>query len=252
MIRRWADGPPQAGRSARAPYNGSVNYESVLAVLKDESEKRQRQTRKIRQFILGLIVLQALVIIGLLIRGRFEFTDLTSIVMPLILIGGISAGFSPRAKNALIAALPESDPRMIGFLCEALGSGDADLVALARERLEPLLLESQPSSATLTPDQQSALATSLITASENFQLAALTGLARIGNKEAILTLEQYAANKSPKVAALAQRLLPDLRMRLARGIIDAEIARGAVAAYSLQRSFGQPPGDTDSNLTTKA
>lgn len=223
-----------------------MDYESVLAVLKDESEKRRRQTRMIRGFVLGVIVLQFLVVVGLLIRGRFEFTDLANILLPLILIGGISAGFSPRAKNALIAALPESDPRLIGYLCEALGSGDADLVALARERLEPLLMESQPSSTTLTPDQQSALATSMLTASESFQLASLTGLARIGNKEAILTLEQYAMNKSPKVAALAQRLLPDLRMQLARGIIDAELARGAVAVDSLQRSLGQATVDTDS------
>jgi len=202
-----------------------VDYESVLTVLKDESEKRRRQTRMIRRFVLGLIVLQFLVIVGLLIRGRFEFTDLTSIVMPLILIGGISAGFSPRAKNALIAALPESDPRLIGYLCEALGSGDADLVALARERLETLFVMPHLEYEGLTTDQQAALTTNMVTAPESFQLAALAGLARVGNKEAILTLEQYATHKSPRVAAQALRLVPDLRMRVARGIIQTELAR---------------------------
>jgi hypothetical protein len=145
--------------------------------------------------------------------------------MPLILIGGISAGFSPQAKNALIAALPESDPRLIGFLCEALASGDADLVALARERLETLFPLPNLESAVLTAHQQSALTASMVTAPESFQLAALSGLARVGNKEAILTLEQYAAHKSPKVAEQALKLVPDLRMRLARGIIQGELAR---------------------------
>jgi hypothetical protein len=202
-----------------------VDYESVLAVLKDESEKRRRQTRMIRGFVLGVIVLQFLVIVGLLIRGRFEFTDLANILLPLILIGGISAGFSPRAKNALIAALPESDPRLIGYLCEALGSGDADLVALARERLETLFVMPHLEYEGLTSDQQAALTTSMVTAPESFQLAALAGLARVGNKEAILTLEQYATHKSPRVADQALRLVPDLRMRVARGIIQTELAR---------------------------
>jgi hypothetical protein len=202
-----------------------VDYESVLTVLKDESEIRRRQTRVIRGFVLGLIVLQFFVIVGLLIRGRFEFTDLTSIVMPLILIGGISAGFSPRAKNALIAALPESDPRLNGYLCEALGSGDADLVALARERLETLFVMPHLEYEGLTTDQQAALTTNMVTEPESFQLAALAGLARVGNKEAILTLEQYATHKSPRVAAQALRLVPDLRMRVARGIIQTELAR---------------------------
>jgi hypothetical protein len=145
--------------------------------------------------------------------------------MPLILIGGISAGFSPQAKNALVAALPESDPRLIGFLCEALASGDADLVALARERLETLFTLPNLESAVLTAHQQSALTASTVTAPESFQLAALSGLARVGNKEAILTLEQYAAHKSPKVAAQAQKLVPDLRMRVAKGIIETELLR---------------------------
>jgi hypothetical protein len=175
--------------------------------------------------VAGLFVLQIVLSIVLAIRGKFEITDLATILMPLILIGGISAGFSPQAKNALIAALPESDPRLIGFLCEALASGDADLVALARERLETLFTLPNLESAVLTAHQQSALTASMVTATESFQLAALSGLARVGNKEAILTLEQYAAHKSPKVAAQAQKLVPDLRMRVAKGIIETELLR---------------------------
>jgi len=202
-----------------------MDFESVLAVLRTESEKRRRQTRIIQRCVAGLFVLQIVLSIVLAIRGKFEITDLATILMPLILIGGISAGFSPQAKNALIAALPESDPRLIGFLCEALASGDADLVALARERLETLFPLPNLESAVLTAHQQSALTASMVTAPESFQLAALSGLARVGNKEAILTLEQYAAHKSPKVAEQALKLVPDLRMRLARGIIQGELAR---------------------------
>jgi hypothetical protein len=202
-----------------------MDFESVLAVLRTESEKRRRQTRIIQRCVAGLFVLQIVLSIVLAIRGKFEITDLATILMPLILIGGISAGFSPQAKNALIAALPESDPRLIGFLCEALASGDADLVALARERLETLFTLPNLESAVLTAHQQSALTASMVTATESFQLAALSGLARVGNKEAILTLEQYAAHKSPKVAAQAQKLVPDLRMRVAKGIIETELLR---------------------------
>jgi len=202
-----------------------MDFESVLAVLRTESEKRRRQTRIIQRCVAGLVVLQIVLSIVLAIRGKFEITDLATILMPLILIGGISAGFSPQAKNALIAALPESDPRLIGYLCEALGSGDADLVALARERLETLFTLPNLEYEGLSAEQQAALTLSMVTAPESFQLAALTGLARVGNKEAILTLEQYAAHKSPKVSAEALRLVPDLRMRLARGIIDGELRR---------------------------
>jgi len=197
----------------------------VLAVLRQESEKRRRRTRIIRGCVMGLIGFQLTTAIFLAFRGKFEFTDLATTLLPLILIGGIAAGFSPQEKNALVAALPESDPRLIGYLCEALGSGDADLVAVARERLETLFAMPNLEYEGLSAEQQAALTLSMVTAPESFQLVALTGLARVGNKEAILTLEQYSADKSPKVAAEALRLVPDLRMRLARGIIDGELRR---------------------------
>ena len=207
-----------------------MDFESVLSVLRTESEKRRRRTRIIRGIVAGLFVLQIVLSIVLAIRGKFEVTDILTIISPLILIGGISAGFSPQAKAALLEALPGTDSRLVGFLCEALGSGDADFVAVVRERLEPLLAEIEPGGAILTPDQQTALVASLPTATEQFQVAAIRGLTQIGNKEAILTLEQYAAAKGPKaVVSAARGYLPDLRMRLARNIIDSQLDRTAQA-----------------------
>ena len=211
-----------------------MDFESVLAVLRTESDKRRRQTRIIRGIVAGLFVLQIVLSIVLAIRGKFEVTDILTILSPLLLIGGISAGFSPKAKAALVEALPAQDPRIVGFLCEALASGDSDLVALARERLETLFSLPEMDCEGLTGEQQAALTTSMLTAPESFQLAALTGLARVGNKEAILTLEQYSTHKSPKVAAQALKLVPDLRMRLARDIIQTELARSQPKVGSQQ------------------
>lgn len=221
-----------------------MDFESVLAVLRTESEKRRRQTRMIRGFVAGLFIFQIVLSIVLAIRGKFEVTDILTILSPLLLIGGISAGFSPKAKAALVEALPAQDPRIVGFLCEALASGDPDLVALARERLEALFLMTEIDGEGLTVDQQAALTTSMLTAPESFQLAALTGLARVGNKEAILTLEEYAAHKSPKVAAQALKLVPGLRMRLARGIIEGELARS-------QPKVGSEPATDPESASTQ-
>ena len=222
-----------------------MDFESVLAVLRAESEKRRRQTRIIRSVLIGLVVFQIVAYILLLVRGKFEVTDLMMMFLPMVLVGGVSMGFSPRAKAALADALPAADPRLVGFLCEALPSGDADLVAPARERLETLFPMQESEYDGLTREHQAALTASMVTAPESFQLAALIGLGRIGNKEAILTLEQYAAHRSPKVAEQALKLVPDLRMRVAKGIIETELLRSRPIVAS------QPEAQPES-ISTKA
>ncbi len=222
-----------------------MNYESMLAVLQSESEERKRLTRTITKIILGILGIQAGALGYLIGSGKETFGGAMLSILPVLAIMGASAGFTPKAKSALVAAVKTGDTRLVGHLCEALMSGDSELVTLAKKALvdlSPMLTdESEPLDKVQHAGLLHGVAIAEGSKDEEFIAAALKCLAKVGRYESIPVLEQFSKvdeSKRPRVHAAALSALPDLRMRLAR-----EIIQRAIAEVDARRSLQEPTED---------
>ncbi len=182
--------------------------------------------------LIGITVLQA-ILLGLLIaRGKETISSAILMLLPMTLVLGASFGFSPLAKAKLIGAAQTADPNLIGHLCEALGSGDQDLMAIARSALVDLFPLLDEGSEPLDRVQFNALvhyvAIADATKDYEFLASALRALSILGRQDAIPLLERYRDNEAPAYArarGAALAALPDLRMRLAKQTIQESIEK---------------------------
>jgi hypothetical protein len=156
---------------------------------------------------------------------------------------GVAAGFTPRAQSALLAASEYGDPRVLGHLIEAMSLGDIQTQAISKSLAIQLLSKVSESSIPLDPVQHSCLVQHLTIQDEAFRIALISALPYIGRPETISILESLARGESlgsakatPRIQANALRVLPELRMRLAKEVIKQKIAE--VDAY---RKFSDEP-----------
>lgn len=208
-----------------------MTLDEALIALEEEKAAR----KKVNQVIMVVAAAVLAVAAAGLGFGIATAKDdlLTSILPSLGLMGfvGMAAGFTPRAKSALLAAAESGDPRVLGHLIEAASLGDVETQALAKGLAQDLLAKAGEASIPLDHVQHSALTQALVLQDEAFRLAAVRALPWIGRKESIPILEtlakgeKYGIHKtSPELRAAAERALPDLRIRLAKDIILAKIA----------------------------
>jgi hypothetical protein len=180
----------------------------------------------------GLVALIAAYYCFKMSIGKGSFGDLVMGVAPMLAVLGVSFGFSPRAKSALQSAMESGDTQVVGHLFEALGSGDAELMAQARQALIGLLPMVKMGHFTLDQVQHEALIQGMAGAGDSFLLAVVRALPVVGRRESIPMLERLAEGSalqlgrpvSHAVRAAAGASLPLLRMELARGIIEKAAA----------------------------
>lgn len=201
--------------------------EEALRVLAEENAKR-RKGRNVLVWSLGigLAVLTILVLAVWIWKGRPP--DLTSL-SSLLVLGGAAASFTASHRAALKAASQFEDPRLVGFLLEArISSEEKDIIEATEAGLAkslPLLDEPE-----LLDPYQRHLLHRFLNHTQSKDLARLTlgAIKRVSGSEAIPTLEAFREAKSKAKDAEWQRIgeaallvLPDVRLRVARKIIES-------------------------------
>lgn len=159
---------------------------------------------------------------------RGDTLDIVLMTMPMIFIVTAVAGMTPQAKNALDSLLETNDPALIGHLFEATAFyGEGTIPARIRQCLLTVLPKADETSLTLDEVQHSAMigavANIQVAKDDEFLIGIVRALPYIGRKESVPTLERLAAEGakvSPAVRNAAIAALPELRMRIAKGIIE--------------------------------
>lgn len=204
--------------------------EEALSVLIEENRKR-RYNRKVLAWTFGggFALLIGLHLILWLVKGKAP-DDIASMASMMGLIGA-AAAFTPRHKAALRAAERFEDPRLVGFLLEARHTADAKDTL---EACEAGLMRSLPKledPEMLDPYQRNLLYR-LLNAKKSPALVelGLEAAVRTAGSEAIPALERFRteAEKSEngemrRLGARALQILPDLRIRKARAIIEERV-----------------------------
>ena len=221
-----------------------MNFEEALQILEEEKLTRAKANRTIL-FITVAVIAIASAMLGYAIGSNKvdTLTDYLPFLGASVTLIGVAAGFTPRAQSALLAASEYGDPRVLGHLIEAMSLGDIQTQAISKSLAIQLLSKVSESSIPLDPVQHSCLVQHLTIQDEAFRIALISALPYIGRPDTISILESLARGESlgsakatPRIQANALRVLPELRMRLAKEVIKQKIAE--VDAY---RKFSDEP-----------
>ena len=201
--------------------------EDALRVLAEENAKRRKgRNALVWSLGIGLSVLAILILAVWIWKGRPP--DLTSLTS-LLVLGGAAASFTASHRAALTASAQFEDPRLVGFLLEArITSEEKDI----NEATEAGLAKSLPllDDPELLDPYQRHLLHRFLNQTQNKELARLTlgAIKRVSGKEAIPTLEAFREAKSKakdpewqRIGEAALLVLPDVRLRAARKIIES-------------------------------
>ncbi len=221
-----------------------MNFEEALQILEEEKLTRAKANRTIL-FITVAVIAIASAMLGYAIGSNKvdTLTDYLPFLGASVTLFGMAAGFTPRAQSALLAASESGDPRVLGHLIEAMSLGDIQTQAISKSLAIQLLSKVSESSIPLDPVQHSCLVLHLTIQDEAFRIALISALPYIGRPDTISILESLARGESigpakttSRIQANALRVLPELRMRLAKEVIKQKIAE--VDAY---RKFSDEP-----------
>jgi len=221
-----------------------MNFEEALQILEEEKLTRAKANRTIL-FITVAVIAIASAMLGYAIGSNKvdTLTDYLPFLGASVTLIGVAAGFTPRAQSALLAASESGDPRVLGHLIEAMSLGDIQTQAISKSLAIQLLSKVSESSIPLDPVQHSCLVQHLTIQDEAFRIALISALPYIGRPDTISILESLARGESfgpakttSRIQANALRVLPELRMRLAKEVIKQKIAE--VDAY---RKFSDEP-----------
>ena len=211
-----------------------ASREEVLEILHRETLHRRKLNGQIRGCV-GFLAVLCVALMGVQ-YWRHQEVDMTSFTSMFCLLGGgMTIGLNPKLKSALLEL--GNDPIAIPYLIEALDSGDSSLVPLARQ----ILIQGLPNlreedAARFDGPARAALGTALRTTSDaDFAVAALGALRHVGSSAELpamdLAAKQQLVNlpkdQRERVGQLALAASADLRLRLAKTIVDART--GAVS-----------------------
>jgi hypothetical protein len=206
-----------------------ASREEVLEILHAETLQRRRYNRQM-QWCIGFI---AVLCVGLMLAQYLlhKEVDMTTMISMFSLFGGgVSIGLSRKLKSALLDMA--SDPAAIPYLIEALDSGDASLVPLARQ----ILIQGLPNLSVEDAQRfdgpaRAALALALRkTTDADFAVAALGALRHVGSNAELSAMDLAAKQQlvnlpkehRERVGQLALSASADLRLRLAKTIVEAK------------------------------
>jgi len=148
----------EGGRGSASVQGGQAEttgtFEELLSGLAEERRKRDRCTRRLKQFALALFSLMVFIMVAVGIRtGKFPWDMLNSFSSMAGIIG-ITAGATRRQKQVTRSLAQYEDIRSIGPLAEALEFGDREIHTIAVDALIRLLPKLQASDAALLDDAQ--------------------------------------------------------------------------------------------------
>jgi len=231
-------------KTATHRISNQMTFEEALQILEEEKIKRAKSYRAGIILSACVIAISAAIFSYAIVSNNFD-----KIVQNLPLVSGsaaliaIGTSLSPRAKSALLAGAESGDLRILGHLIEAMSLGDIHTQAISKSLALQLLPKVNESSIPLDPVQHSCLVQHLTIQDEAFKIALISALPYIGRPDTISILESLAkgepvgsAKTTPRIQATALKVLPELRMRLAKEVIKQKIAE--VDAY--RELYAQP------------
>ena len=212
----------------------------VLSVLADENKKR-RQSRNALNWCIGVgfgILALAQIVLWIKGRGMLDFQSLSSIFV----VFGAGAAFTGMHRAALQRTEELATPESAGFLIEAYATSEEKDV---KEVCERALIKALPlvESADTFDDYQRGLLYKTLRRTKNLELAeAIIDVARrIGGREAIPYLEDFRTSAEKRKGAGWERIslkalssLPDLRVRVARAIIEQRVREDEERSMAVQ------------------
>ena len=203
--------------------------QEIMDTLAIESAKRRVKQQGLMTVFLGVMI--GLAFLMIFFAKKHQGPDLSSIVPILIAVMGSGVAFTSSHKAALKEASRLATREAAGFLLEAyVSSEEKEVTAICRAALpESLSLVQSPDD---FDDFQRGLLNKVMVARYPIQVvaAAVECAGRISGAEAIPALEKihFAAlkKKQPEWQRLGNRalqVLPDVRMRVARKIIEKRV-----------------------------
>lgn len=203
--------------------------ETVLAMLEQECEARRKATRKVN---IGLWIVWSLLAAGEFWHFfRTGKLDAGFVVPMMLLIGGISIGASKSLAAAVGRAAPLRHPRSLGPMLDVLDSGNDSVRTLACDCIEDVLPRIERSDWNQLSDSRRNALSKLLQGTDRPSLAIALGdaLASHGGKSAVPTLEAFCGggtalrgSAKDKATGTVRMRLADLRMQVARELIEAE------------------------------
>jgi hypothetical protein len=208
-----------------------MTRELFFELLEQESQARKKRTNQIRVAILLTLGVVSASVGYQIARGTGDLSSIISSVLPILAVVGASAGMSVKGKAAILLAASSKDPAVVKYLVESLDSGDAELVKLTKSSLADML-------PTLRLDYLEQLDESHLTLLRNslsnhdpvLGPAAAITLSRLADRPTVALLEAIRDSKSvpANLKSAATNALPDLRMTIAKQIIDKKLVEAEV------------------------
>jgi len=212
----------------------------------DYLRRTGKKNRRIRNILAWVAVVYGLSVVGLLLISLLVDHHLPHAMpntgMPLIML----CVFTALMRQAWKKAAEVGDVRCIGYLLEGMRDTDKGVVQSIRDALIKLLPQLTPENADEVLDaHQRMLLYKSITTSKSPALVKelLQAIHRVAGKEAIPFLESFREAKHPKnsewekASDYALQILPDIRIRAAKEIIDKKVAE----AGQDWQALGNPP-----------
>ncbi len=202
--------------------------EELIEILQAESCKRERRVRVTRALIITMVGVYFLGGLVLWLKiGHFpsDFFNTSSCFAGL---GGVGLGVSSTHRKALELASESEDPGVTNYLLEAASFPVSGVASMAQQalvpRFEALVLRDK-----FDPETLQRLDLSLLSAlSSKYANGVLEVIRRVGGRESIPMLEKFIgepilkSKRSWKANSntLARTVLADVRIRVAKGIIE--------------------------------
>ncbi len=220
----------------RRSYQSITSPDEILSVIRFSSAR----LRRLKWFVAVLFMLYGSAVLGILVVGLVvQRQSLHEVVrafpnqpFPIAILFILIV----LHRQAVQRAAEIGDVRCVGYLLEGLRETDRDVVNAARAALIRLLPQLGPENADLLSPYQRPLLYRCLSPSQPPELVreALRAINAVAGKEAIPYIEAFREDKRlqgpewEKLSSLALQVLPDLRMRLARDIIERKTAEAQV------------------------
>jgi hypothetical protein len=252
VVKALASGKADERAKAEAEIHklGAAKLEALLALAREEAEKRRKRRRN-AYWVMAGYVLFLIVLVALGAGGAVgSIGGLTS---------GIGAMFaaSQLQKNTVPLLAEEDDIRIIGPMVDALGYNDKDVPGIAEQALIRLLPKMQASdSILLNEEQRNALYKRLHGDPADLQIAILKALEQVGDSKALphvqrLAREQASWARARRVKEAAEACLPFLLKRVEQERAAGTLLRATTAdetSNALLRPAGGGHTDTETLL----
>lgn len=232
--------------------------EELIAILERECAERRDNVRIAKLGSVSLVLgLFALALAAFLIKGTPFTETLTNFsAFFLVALGGVA--LKARHRNALLQ-VQGSDPRLAGFLIEALSYRDQEVI----EHSERILVDQLPHVGSLTTEHNRLLSARLANSKNHrFVHAALEALRSHSGPESLEGITAFIEQEPPaqarekwqRLETLALNSSADIRLRSAKTIIESEAQKAQLRMHlgGAPQANGSAPEDHQVDLTDGA